>query len=145
MACWFSLSGIGAGAVWCLCGVAGVAIGSFSGVVYCGPGLGLGGSFSWAGGSARAPRVPGFILLVGGSRGGCGSLLAWDGLSGLWRACGLCPESRVRRVCASLSEVYLTGKLLWHFACGFNFVHSLLLPFEAALAVLKRLNGKKNN
>ena len=67
--------------------------------------------------------------------GGYGSLLAWDGLSGLWGACGLCPESRD----------YLPGKLLCHFTCGFDFVHSLLLPFEAALAVLKRLNGKKKN
>lgn len=80
--------------------------------MYCGPGLGLGGSFSWAGGSACAPRVPGFILLVGGSCGGYGSLLAWDCISGLWRACGLCPESRARRVCASPSEFYLTVKLL---------------------------------
>ena len=47
----------------------------------------------------------------------------------------LCRKSRVRR--ASPSGVYLAGKLQWRFACGFNFGHSLWLPFVAALAVLR--------
>ena len=47
----------------------------------------------------------------------------------------LCRKSRVRRT--SPSGVYLAGKLQWRFACGFNFGHSLWLPFVAALAVLR--------
>ena len=39
----------------------------------------------------------------------------------------------------SPSEVYPAGKLQWHFNCGFNFRHSLWLPFETAFAVLKGL------
>ena len=42
-----------------------------------------------------------------------------------WGGCGLCPQSRARSACASPSEVYVTGKLQWHFTCGFNFRHSL--------------------
>ena len=61
--------------------------------MYCGLVLGLGGSFSWAGGSARAPRLPGFVLRGGVVPGGYGALLAWDGLSGLWG--GLWAVSRV--------------------------------------------------
>ena len=111
--------------------------------MYCGLILGLGGSFSWAGGSARAPRLPGFVLRVGGSWG----LWVFIGLGWPFRAVGgLWAVSRVESSARALpSEVYLPGKLLCHFTCGFDFVHSLLLPFEAALAVLKRLNGKKKN
>ena len=144
MAYWFSLSGIGAGALWCLCRGAAVVIRSLVGVVYCGLVLGLGGSFSWAGGSARAPRLQGFVLRVGGSWG----LWVFIGLGWPFRAVGGpvgCVQSRELGARALPSEVYLPGKLLCHFTCGFDFVHSLLLPFEAALAVLKRLNGKKKN
>ena len=59
--------------------------------------------------------------------------------SGLWGAYGLCPKSRPRRVGASPSEVYPAGKLQWHFTCGFDFRHSLWLPFVAGFAVLKGL------
>ena len=59
--------------------------------------------------------------------------------SGLWGAYGLCPKSRPRRVGASPSEVYPAGKLQWHVACGFDFRHTLWLPFVAGFAVLKGL------
>ena len=84
MAYWFSLSGIGAGALWYLGRGAAIAIRSLVGVVYCGLILGLGGSFSWAGGSARAPRLPGFFLRVGGSWG----LVVFIGLGWPFRAVG---------------------------------------------------------
>ena len=72
--------------------------------------------------------------------------LYWPGMA--FPGCGGpvgCVQSRELGARALPSEVYLPGKLLCHFTCGFDFVHSLLLPFEAALAVLKRLNGKKKN
>ena len=40
---------------------------------------------------------------------------------------------------ASPSKVFPAGKLQWHFTCGFNFRHSLWLPFVAAFAALKGL------
>ena len=40
---------------------------------------------------------------------------------------------------ASSSEVYPAGKLQWHFTCGFDFRHSLWLPFVTFFAVLKGL------
>ena len=46
-------------------------------------------------------------------------------LSRLWGAYGLCRKSRARRARASPSEVYLAGKLQWHFTCGFDCGHSL--------------------
>ena len=36
-------------------------------------------------------------------------------------------------------KVYLAGKLLSPFTCGFNFGNSLRLPFAAGFTVLKRL------
>ena len=42
-------------------------------------------------------------------------------------------------MCTSPSGVYLAGKLQWHFACGFNFGHSLRLTFVTTFVVLKRL------
>ena len=42
---------------------------------------------------------------------------------------GLCPKSRAWSMCASPSWVYPAGKLQWHFTCGFDFRHSLWLPF----------------
>ena len=44
---------------------------------------------------------------------------------------------------ASPSQVYGSDKLHWHFSCGFNFRHSLKLPFAAVLSVSKGLNNKK--
>ena len=54
-------------------------------------------------------------------------------------ACGLCPESRARRVRVSPSKFYPADKLQWHFTCGFDFGHSLWLPFVATFAVRKGL------
>ena len=65
--------------------------------------------------------------------------LGWMALSGLWGACRLYPKSRARLMCTSPSGVYLAGKLQWHFACGFNFGHSLRLTFVTTFVVLKRL------
>ena len=53
---------------------------------------------------------------------------------------GCCAKSRVRLARASGFEVYYAGKLQWHFTYGFNFTHSLWLPFVAAFPVLKGLN-----
>ena len=53
---------------------------------------------------------------------------------------GCCAMSRVRLARASAFEVYYAGKLQWHFTYGFDFRHSLWLPFVAAFAVLKGLN-----
>ena len=37
--------------------------------------------------------------------------------------CGLCPKSRAWHAPASPSGVYPTGKLQWHFTCGFHCRH----------------------
>ena len=75
--------------------------------------------------------------------GGWDGLLGWSvwagGLGEWWVACGLCPKSRDWRARASPFKVHPAGKIQWHFTCGFDFRHSLWLPFAAAFAVLKRL------
>ena len=75
--------------------------------------------------------------------GGWDGLLGWSvwagGLGEGWVAYGLCPKSRGRRTRASPFEVHPAGKFQWHFTCGFDFRHSLWLPFVAAFAVLKGL------
>ena len=40
---------------------------------------------------------------------------------------GLCPKLRAWRTCASPSNVYPTGKLQWHFTCGFDFTNQITL------------------
>ena len=55
---------------------------------------------------------------------------------------GLWAVSKVERSVRAhtlLSEVYPAVKLQWHFPCGFDFRHSLRLPFVATFAVLKGL------
>ena len=37
-------------------------------------------------------------------------------------------------------QVYPPGKFQWHFTCGFDFRHSLWLPFVGGFAVLRGLN-----
>ena len=75
--------------------------------------------------------------------GGWDGLLWWSvwagGLGEWWVAYGLCPKSRGRRTRALSFEVHPAGKFQWHFTCGFDFRHSLWLPFVAAFAVLKGL------
>ena len=65
----------------------------------------------------------------------------WCGMCrpGSLGACGLCPESRAPRVRVSPSKFYPADKLQWHFTCGFDFGHSLWLPFVATFAVRKGL------
>ena len=95
-------------------------------------------------GLARAPCALAALQcwgVVGGSCMGYGSFLACGwlfpgcGEGGLWAVSKV--ECLARGV--SPSDVYPAGKLPWHFACGFDFIHSLWLPFVAAFAVLKGL------
>ena len=80
---------------------------------------------------------------INGSCGNYGSLLVW-GMALSWllggRGCGLCPKSRAWRTRASSSEVYLAGKLQWHFTCGFDFRH-WLISIWGRFAVLKGLKA----
>ena len=46
----------------------------------------------------------------------------------------------VSKVGSLPSRIYSAGKLQPHFTCGFDFGHSLWLPFVAAFAVLKGLS-----
>ena len=55
-------------------------------------------------------------------------------------ACWPCLKSRARLMHTSPSKVYPASNLQWHFTCGFDFRHSLWLPFEAAFEVLKELS-----
>ena len=55
-------------------------------------------------------------------------------------ACWPCLNSRARLMHTSPSKVYPASNLQWHFTCGFDFRHSLWLPFEAAFAVLMGLS-----
>ena len=66
-------------------------------------------------------------------------VVVWHLPSGSLGACGLCPESRARLVRVSPSKFYPADKLQWHFTCGFDFGHSLWLPFVATFAVRKGL------
>ena len=70
--------------------------------------------------------------------GGVGAAACWDSwgrVSG--EAGGLRPNSRPRCARASSSKVYPAGKLHCHFTCGFNFGHSLSLPFVGGFTVLE--------
>ena len=60
---------------------------------------------------------------------------SWGRVSG--EAGGLHPNSRPRCARASSSKVYPAGKLHCHFTCGFNFGHSLSLPFVGGFTVLE--------
>ena len=80
------------------------------------------------------PFVAAFAVVGGGGGGGS--------VSGSCGSCGgLRAVSKVECLArgVSPSDVYPAGKLPWHFACGFDFIHSLWLPFVAAFAVLKGL------
>ena len=62
--------------------------------------------------------------VIDGSCGSYGSFLVWGGRFRAWEdTCGMCLNSRGRRVRASPSEVYPAAKLQWHFTCGFDFSH----------------------
>ena len=109
-------------------------------------------NFSFVGivGAGRgAARIVLWDLLTGGGGGGSFSVyivnrFVWpfpDGPSGCGGGPVRCPKLRAGRgVRASLTEVDPAGKLQWHFTCGFDFRHSLWLPFEAAFAIPKGLN-----
>ena len=108
---------------------------SLFGLCVCVRGRGLG---------ARGPRLPGSILLVGFTGASLALYLRFRfravGGGGLWAVL------RVRGLAlagALPCEVYPVGKLQGHFTCGFDFRHSLWLPFVAALAVLKGLRGHR--
>ena len=81
---------------------------------------------SGIGGSARACLAFRGLSCWGASLALCLWFRFWAwGCASCGGACGLCLESRVRRECASSSEVCPTGKLQWHFTCGFDFRHGL--------------------
>ena len=75
----------------------------------------------------------------GGGRGGVGWGLTLFGLGGCGGADVGCDESRELRARSSPFDIYPAAKLQWHFTCGFDFRHSLWLPFAVAFAVLKGL------
>ena len=112
---------------------------------WIGPELFLCG-YSWGG--RGAARIVLWDLLRGGGGGSFSVYLmnrfVWpfpDGPSGCGGGPVRCPKLRAGRgVRASLTEVDPAGKLQWHFTCGFDFRHSLWLPFEAAFAIPKGLN-----
>ena len=89
---------------------------------------------------------PSGVYPAGGLRG---SFTCGGGEEGLWTvswveglgACGLYPKSRDRRALVLSSEVYPAAKFHWHCTCGFEFRHSLWLPFVTAFAVLKGLTA----
>ena len=56
---------------------------------------------------------------------------------GLWAV-----KSRAPRKRALPYEVYPAGKLQWHFTCGFDFKHSLWLPFVGCFAILTVLKAR---
>ena len=68
-------------------------------------------------------------VVVGGSCGGYGSLLAWGWpFPGCCRVGGRvvgCVQGRELGARTSPSEVYPAGKLHLHFTCGLDFRHSL--------------------
>ena len=87
------------------------------------------------------------VVLVLGSVCGCGP---WSAVRAGFRdflvlcrlggaAHGLSQVESSARVPASSPEVYPAGKLQRQLTCGFDFRHSLLLPFVAAFAVPKGL------
>ena len=92
------------------------------------------------------PFVAGFAVLGSGGAGllmipvgtmAYGFFLTWGWpFQGCGGACGLCPKSRDR--CTRLVfRSYPAGKVQRHFTFGFDFRHSLWLPFVAGFAVLK--------
>ena len=102
--------------------------------------------YSWGGAGCSSYCAVGFV--EGGGGGSFSVYLmnrfVWpfpDGPSGCGGGPVRCPKLRAGRgVRASLTEVDPAGKLQWHFTCGFDFRHSLWLPFEAAFAIPKGLN-----
>ena len=123
--------------------------------VACDWGGGSGGAGGWLGGwggwgvhgvAGNASRR--HCLLVGAAAVG-GSLIGavgamgpfWPGVGPFRAEEGLWDVSKVESSARAPSEVNPAGKLQWHFTCGFDFRHSLWLPFVAAFAVLKGLSG----